>query len=426
MKIDVSEILRAILPSCRSESDLSQRLSDECFRMFGDAGQSAVNGIVSMLDTHARNIGLSRFEAARQLADAEAIIQQQTFTSLEEVPPEIRDRMREIRSGGGNVHVTRKVVTHGPRGTMISEGGDAMSALKEHVRRDAGPFSSVLVLPGGRGRLAWVLVGIILATIVGGTFLFTYLRHRTERPGIEHSWRVDEAVRALEKMHAAKPDDVATSLRLGEAYARKIVAVRSLDGLRRYKPGFSGDQEKLGQRWDANLAEMEAYMGIEVSAKEMHRTSKEGEALVRRLLARDDVSAEDEATAWLLLGHFLLAQERFEEARETSGRAAALDGKDPRPHMLNAKIFEDKEQYEQAIKENHVALSTMSAWIRKDPSLLRQVLWGMGSPSHTSIAKEHQWRAQQEKLAKDLALGIQMHIQVLKLKQKAKTVFEEQ
>ena len=101
MKIDVSEILREALRYCRSESDLNQRLSGECFRMFGDDGQSAVNGIMSMLDTHARNFGISRLEAARRLADAEAIIRQETFTALDEVPPEIRDRMREVQSCGG-------------------------------------------------------------------------------------------------------------------------------------------------------------------------------------------------------------------------------------------------------------------------------------------------------------------------------------
>jgi hypothetical protein len=224
---------------------------------------------------------------------------------------------------------------------------------------------------------------------------------------------------ALEQLYRDSPDSKSIAMQLAEAYARKVVGVRCLVQLRGLNL-FEGLDPALRARWKANLDRMEDLIGSTGTQKELLATAARGEALARKLLKRDDLEASERFQAHLLLGQFLLAEGRWKPAEAEADRALEIEESHVSPHLLKAEIYQDAEQFDRAVEENMTALAKLPVWVREAPSLSQYVAWRMGSLTRYGADNiERRWRRKKEEAARAIRTGIQMHIQVLKLLEKA-------
>jgi len=107
------------------------------------------------------------------------------------------------------------------------------------------------------------------------------------------------------------PDDPRVALRLGEAYAGKILVSKAMLGARVAGPAARGDAD-ADPPWRHKLGEMEARLDFVPGPEDVARTAEKGEALMRSLLARDDLSAAQRAGAKALLDRFRSARQPIE------------------------------------------------------------------------------------------------------------------
>ena len=429
MRTEVSAILRAALELAPSEADLDSAIAHVCTQVFGSGDSEELTAVLDALDSFSRQFGCSRLDAARRMAQGQASVRTTRFSSIEEAPPEIQARMREMMESGEavlheNVSVpiteTRRAVTWTPE-----DGGEppiSAEALREMT--GSGPMTMTFALRGRSSKLRIALMLGFLAMVLVALLPLLKLMSRPGAGGT--SKRLGGDVPVLERLYADDPESKAIAFQLAEAYARRVVAMRSAIGLKEYGRVLSDGKDKaLAARWRANTAAMEKLIGVTATKAELRSMAERGLAVTRKLLNRAKLKKEQRVRSLLLMGRFQLALNQDKAARESSDRAAALDRWHIAPQLLNAEIFERRKEYGAAIAENLKALSKLSAWVKRDPTLSQAVLWRMGSrTSGGAFSKERGWRDRRRKVAAAIRQGIDMHVRVLRLLEKAKKVLK--
>lgn len=413
MQIQVSEILKDAFAHCRSDGDFDRCLKDAVRRAHGETPH-VLEAVVRMLDGHAQQEGIARIEAARRMAAGTASVNSMRFGSVDEMPPEIRARFEQMKREGRTSDTVTRVQRFTPDQLTPEMKGEAVRQMREHARRTRRPGTLTLILdrPWKKALAYLALAALLCLPLLPGILR---LMKQAKAPG---RFEVKKAVDQLEKQHAADTDDIDKALRLAEGYARQIVVSRTLKGLREHNPVDAAADPGLAKRWEQNLARYETITGVKGTLEEKVNATFKGETLARKLLLRDDLNDAQRMTAHVLLGHFLLAGDRYDEALAASAAAEAFDKVDPRPDILNAHIHEAREAWDEAIAANHAALSKLGPYANRSPGMLREMMWCVG---YTRVTDEIQWRKHQKQIADNLRQGIEMHLLTLKA---LKTVVE--
>ncbi|KPK59483.1 MAG: hypothetical protein AMK73_08595 [Planctomycetes bacterium SM23_32] len=414
MRVDVDAVCRAVLERGVSEASLDEQMTRICTDLFGEGHKEAARLVLRMVEDFAERQGCTRLEAVRRLAQSQATAQVSTrrWSSLEDLPPDIRGRVAEMMESG-EPEVARDVVTSRWDSQQSGPPPEVLRALHEAIR-DGKP-----VEPGRfkvRVGPSWVKRAAVLGVVFLAALAFALLQVWGElsRPrGLRH---FDKALARCEEDYAREPENLELGTRLAEAYGRKLALVRTLENLKRTAHSAAPGEADSDASWRQKVAEMEAHTGISGTPEEMLATARKGGALARDLLDREGVGPSEEATLQALLGHFLLEQGGVEEARRASDRAAELDARDVRPHLLNAAICERTGDYEGGIRENRAAMGKLAAWVERAPSTLQYLsrqLWPAGD------ADEATPRRAKERLAADVAEQIELHTMLLRAQAQA-------
>ena len=247
------------------------------------------------------------------------------------------------------------------------------------MRADVDRICRAVTAAGaGRSRrraALWLLIAVLAGVSPALIVLLLSLRE-------PHSVfaQMERRTQELEEACRDRPADRAAGLHLAEAYARMVVYVR----LVRRRAGRNVTPASAGS-FGAELkaAQRAAERGI---------PAQQGEALARRLLAAPGLALEEEAALHVLLGYFLLHQERPAQAEAEARRASELDPGDVRPHLLSAAVCEERGQCARAIEEERMALSKLSAWTRGDRSPLQSALWGLEPGFVNMTSPRADWR----------------------------------
>jgi tetratricopeptide (TPR) repeat protein len=320
------------------------------------------------------------------------------------MPPEIRERAEEMLRTG-EPKVVRREVRHSWQPSDGEPPPEVLEAIRQQFPGATPKWTgkSIRIRKRSVGKKILLILAVLLAGI---TPALIKLWGTTREPrGLRH---FEKALAELEAAQQKKPDDLDLAMRLAEAYARKLTLIRTLEGLKRSGLESTGE---LAEQANSRLSDMERHTGVSATQAELSATARKGEELALRLLALADVPATDRGTLHVLLGHFLLAQGRTAEAEQASDRAAELDPADVRPHLLNAAICEETEQYSRGIQENEAALSKLAAWFEKSPSSLQYLDFTAGLSPGTD---ENALRSSRGKTEEVLRQSIEMHILLLR------------
>jgi len=143
---DLDELVRAVLAEHPAEEGLDEALTRLALARYPGVGGTVADGLRRQLDATCRETGCSRLEAARRLAQGQASVTGEvttrTYHSLEEVPPELRERVERARQGkhsepGGPQVVVRRRVSSSlpgagpvhPKGCLLPAALSLLAAL---------------------------------------------------------------------------------------------------------------------------------------------------------------------------------------------------------------------------------------------------------------------------------------------------------
>jgi len=181
MKFNLSELLETILPGCESDTELDHRLLEECRDRFGDEHAAAYKAISDLLDRRAPEHSGSRLGAAIAMADTSSRIQfgttvnRQVYSSLDEMPPEIRERAEKMMREGKGTMVTDNVLRWDSRdGTPPPP--EIAEKIRAHMRTERADAPGLRVQVSSGGMLKWILILIVLLLIVGVALIIMVLR----------------------------------------------------------------------------------------------------------------------------------------------------------------------------------------------------------------------------------------------------------
>lgn len=163
-------------------------------------------------------------------------------------------------------------------------------------------------------------------------------------------------------------------------------------------------------RIDSDAAELSAKHRIDVAGE-----ATKGELLMRNML-KQSLPPEDQASAYVLLGHFQRAQHKLSDAHASANKAEQLDPISPFPNRLRAEVLYEQGNYENAITENQTAAMKGSVWAGVEPTLAQTVACEFTSVDGVSAnRKARNWREQKERVAGAVSQNAESHIMLLKL-----------
>ncbi|MHC4591247.1 MAG: hypothetical protein ACYS8L_00975 [Planctomycetota bacterium] len=409
MRIDVDGICRALLAEGVTEADVEDRVAEVCRRLYGDQSAGPTRLVLRAIADNASRSGCTLLEAVRALSETQVDGQatSRRFGSLDEMPPELRARAEKMIESGEHEALTRVV----KRRWTPSDGvpsPEVLATVQEQFpgARPEWTGKSLVVRRRSRGKMLLLFLAVLMA---GLALLLIRLWVTLRRPsGSRH---FGKALQKLEGTFEKDPEDLELGLRLTQAYARKLILVNTLQGMREHGPDPS---DELAAQWTASVTQMEKLTGLSGSKEELRETGAKAETLARQLLSRDDLTQSQRSTVLILLGHFLLAQGRTDDALEASREATELHPDDVRPHLLNAAVYETTKEYDRGMRENGQALSKLAAWIREDPTSLHYLVWRAGpdAPPDDPLLRP-------ENVNAGIRQGIEMHNMLLRALAKA-------
>ena len=185
MKLNVSEVVRSVLEHCAGESDFDRELTAECRRRFGEQADGVLDSLRRFLDGQARRNGVSRYVAAQQFADGEATVTRRTYGAVEDMPPELQARVREMTAQGKTSMTTEKV-TRIPVEDATPEMIERAIAQKERLLRARGGPKIIIRIGGRLRRPAWWfwILFIVALAIYAIVFMLKRLETETEGKGL--------------------------------------------------------------------------------------------------------------------------------------------------------------------------------------------------------------------------------------------------
>ncbi|MHC5033473.1 MAG: hypothetical protein ACYTFZ_00340 [Planctomycetota bacterium] len=403
MRIDVDGICRAVLAEGATEADIEEKVAEVCRRLYGDRSAGPAHLVLRAITDRASRSGCTLLESVRALSEAQIDGQAtfRTFGSLDEMPPELRARAEKMIESGENDAV--QVVKRRWTPADGEPPPEVLASIQEHFpgAKPEWRGKSLVVRRRSLGKMLLLFLAVLMA---GLALPLIRLWVTVRRPsGSRH---FGKALQKLEGTFEKHPQDLELGLRLAQAYARKLILVNTLHGMREHAPDSS---DELGAQWTAGVEQMEKLTGLSGSRQELRTTGSKAETLARQLLSRADLTQSQRGTLLILLGHFLLAQGRTDDALAASREAAELHPADVRPHLLNAAVYEATEEYDSAVRENDEALSKLAAWIRGDPVSLHYLVWRAGpdpTPGDPLLRLENVDKAMRE--------GIETHNMLLR------------
>ena len=169
MKVDVSGLLSEIVPNCETDEAFQTALLDKCRQRFGDHADSIHEAVMRIIEGHAKHSGGSHLEAARQIARSRATLDRQTQTirlsSINDAPPDIREKIKQLMAEGKTSMSTSRTVRYDSK-----TDGPPPPEVLEAVRRsltNEGEISTSVSAPSGKGSwLKWVLLIVFLLIVV--------------------------------------------------------------------------------------------------------------------------------------------------------------------------------------------------------------------------------------------------------------------
>ena len=174
MKVDVSGLLRQVVPECETDNAFEAALSDKCAQRFGDRADSVYEAIMRIIDGCAEHAGESRLEAARQIARSRATLDRQTQTmkavDLNDAPTEIRQKVQQMMDEGKTSMSTSRTFRYDS-----ATDGPPPPEILEAARQSLADADSASIITSGPHRegswLKWVLLAVLLLVILGIVFL---------------------------------------------------------------------------------------------------------------------------------------------------------------------------------------------------------------------------------------------------------------
>jgi hypothetical protein len=402
MRIDLAGICRYVAADARSEDEVEPLVKRACRNMYGEEGTSAAHAVLSILDRHAGEAG-SRLEAARRLAEGRSVVQTTSRTTSRRLAPEaIEDLGRRLPEG---VHVLSERVTTRTFHSLDEVPESLRSRFPQDVLTSGG---------GGRSRrhraLLRPFITLLLILFIGAgiPLIRLWFEMREPAPG-----SAGQRIAELQTLHDRSPQDVDIAIELAGAYLDKMLRARALAGLRESLPAAG---ERGASELETTLSRAERSMGVSGSNTEVQAAAQAGEQLTRQLLEGGALSPAHELTAHVLCGYFLLCQRGPEAAHEVAGKAAAMDGNDPRVHLLNAAIFEETGAYQLSLDEYRKALAGLAPWFEGGPSLPAHLAWGLADPgTGPGRMTQEAWRPKRREVAGVIRQRIELRMATLQV-----------
>ena len=184
MKFNLSELLKDILPKCNSDTELDHWLLQECRDRFGAEHAAAYKAISDLLDRRAPDHSGSRLGAAVEMAGISSqirfgtTVKRQVYSSLEEMPPEMRERVERMMREGKGSTVTENVFRWDSRdGTPPPP--EVAERIRAHMRAERGDAPGIRAEVTGGNALKWILLLVALLLIGGIALLVMVLRAAT-------------------------------------------------------------------------------------------------------------------------------------------------------------------------------------------------------------------------------------------------------
>ena len=185
MRIDISGILQSVVSKCRSDTDLDHWLLEECRSRHGKQHATVYKAVSDVLQRHAGHCGGSRLAAAREIAGGGSLanvqekstVESHTYSSLDEMSPEVRRRVEEMMRDGKTHNVT-ETVRHYDSSDGRPPGPEIVRAMREHLDGQAGPTGATLVTGHGGGASKWLVLLVLLFLLIGVPLLLIWLKAR--------------------------------------------------------------------------------------------------------------------------------------------------------------------------------------------------------------------------------------------------------
>ena len=185
---------------------------------------------------------------------------------------------------------------------------------------------------------------------------------------------------------------------------------------------LTDETERDLKRVDSDAAELSAEYGVDVAAE-----ATKGELLMRNVLEQPGLQPEEQASAYVMLGHFHRAQHKLSDAHASAYKAEQLDPISPFPHRLRAEVLDKQGNYENAITENQTAAMKANVWAGVEPTFAQTVAWEFSSPTGASASsKVRNWREQKARVAEAVSQSAAMHITLLRSLIKLQTMENQQ
>ncbi len=397
MRIELDAVCRAAIAEGATEGAVEETVRLICARLYGGQAQTATRAVMRVIELEAERAGGSRLAALRSLSEGQGSLEISTrgYGSPGEMSPEMRERFREMIASG-KPQVERRVV-HRWDAADGPPPPEVLAAAREALGEDVA-IAGTPSLRRRRLKRALLVLAVTLVVALAPAVLVLIQTIHDHGAGARQ-----RALEELEQGVARSPEDLALGLRLAQAYAGKLAMVGSLDGLRRWTEA-QGLEPLETERFRERIAKMEQWTGYSASPAEVVETARKGEQIARRLIEQGGTTPLERATLRLLLGHFLLAQDRIDEALEAADRAAEPLPDDPRPHLLRAAVCERTGHYARGIEENEAALAKLDPWVERHPQSVLYLIPGL-APG----AEESARRPDPARLARDLRARIEVH-----------------
>ena len=300
-------------------------------------------------------------------------------------------------------------VTIGTDSGSRSDGTSSRGIMKAMTRNNRALFALKYLMPFGV-----LLFGTV---VVIGTMWWSASRDRLQTTRLLTD---PDALRAFEEEVRQSPQAIEKTFLLANVYYHRIFVGGAIpkvaESLKQFESflddagvELTDETERDLTRIDSDAAELSTKYGVGVAGE-----ATKGELLMRNMLAQS-LPPEDQASAYVMLGHFQRAQHKLSDAHASAHKAEQFDPISPFPNRLRAEVLDKQRNYENAITENQTAAMKANVWAGIEPTFAQTVAWEFTSPTGASASsKARNWREQKSRVAGAVSQNAAMHITLLK------------
>jgi len=304
---------------------------------------------------------------------------------------------------------------------MKMDGTSSRGIMKSMTRNNRTFFALKYLIPFGV-----LLFGTV---VVIATMWWSAARDRLQTTRLLTD---PDALRAFEEEVRQSPQAIEKTFLLANVYYHRIFVGGAIpkvaESLKQIESllddagvARTDETERDLKRIDSDAADLSAKYGVGVVGE-----ATKGELLMRNMLEQS-IPPEDQASAYVMLGHFQRAQDKLSDAHASAYKAEQLDPISPFPNRLRAEVLDKQRNYENAITENQTAAMKANVWAGVEPTFAQTVAWEFSSPTAASASsKERNWREQKARVAGVVSQDAAMHITLLRSLIKLQTMENQQ